>query len=162
MKTTIWKRPGRLVLLVILVAVVGWITVEKVIIRSQLGEGPRQTYITVSAEGVRDFIADAVIVNDPVFKKGESQLYGRIVDVEVRPARTPGFNTETGITQIVEIPDHYDVFITIEATTMRSPFGNTLINNGIVELNQYLPIYTSHASLKTRVISIEDVKGANK
>ncbi|UFJ39151.1 DUF4330 domain-containing protein [Brevibacillus humidisoli] len=162
MQKSIRIRPARLVLIILLVIVLGWVTGEKLAIRSELGEGPRQTLITVSAEGVEKFIADAVLVGDHVFKKNDiNQLFGKIVDVEAKPAKMPAVDQATGRTKIGTAPEHYDVFVTIEATTSRSPYGNVLIHNGVVELNQYLPLWTNHASIKTRVIGIEDKKEGN-
>ncbi|WP_126428031.1 DUF4330 family protein [Brevibacillus marinus] len=162
MQRAIRIRPGRLVLVFLLVIVLGWLTGEKLAIRSQLGEGPRPTLITVSAEGVQKFIADAVLVGDQVFKKNDqNQLFGKIVAVQVKPAKMTAVDQATGETKLGTAPEHYDVFVTIEATTSRSPFGNVLINNGVVELNQYLPLWTNHASLKTRVIAIEDKKAGD-
>ncbi|MBO8164474.1 MAG: DUF4330 family protein [Brevibacillus sp.] len=159
MQKSVRIRPIRLIWLVLLLSVLGWLTAEKLAVRSHLGEGPRQTLITVSVESVPKFVADAILVGDRVHRKNDqNQLFGTIVDVQVKPAKVPAVNQTTGETKLGIAPEHYDVFVTIEATTSRSPYGNTLINNAVIELNQYLPLWTNHASIKTRVIGIEDKK----
>ncbi|WP_019120254.1 DUF4330 family protein [Brevibacillus massiliensis] len=155
-RTSLWRS----VFLVLLALAVVWLTAEKFAIRSKLGEGPRQTLVSVRAEGVRDFEAAAIIKGDNVYKKGElTQIFGKIVEVEVRPAMATVFDRNTGEAKNAEVPSMYDVYFTIEATASKSPYGNTLVNNGLVELNQYFPIYTNHGSFKTRVLGIQDKQG---
>ncbi len=156
MRASTRTRPWRMVLIVLLLLALGFVTAEKLALRAKLTGGPHKTRIVVSAEKIPGFEAQSLKVGDLVYKKGElTQLFGKIVDVQVKPARVASVDRQTGETRIVEAPTYYDAFITIEASANLSPLGNTLVNNSLLQLNQYLPLFTSHSSVETRVISID-------
>lgn len=146
----------RILLIGILILVFGWVTAEKWAVRSALGAGPQITQFVVLAEGLKDFEVAALKEGDAVYRKNQlTQLFGKIVGVDVAKARMITVNQETGETLVNEVPERYDVFLTIESTAVKSPLGNTLVNNGQVYFNQYLPLFTTHASIETRVVNID-------
>ncbi|RKD23828.1 hypothetical protein BEP19_05205 [Ammoniphilus oxalaticus] len=133
--------------------VVAYIVSQKVILREQLKMPTENMRVHIIAEGVRQPLAEDILIGDAVYQKGAMFPFGRIVDKEVRPARKV-IADEHGQHQIVYAEQENDVALTISAPGFVSLAGSPIIDNTFFYSNQYLPIITEHAMFTSRVIQI--------
>ena len=114
----------------------------------------------VRAQGVDNFVADAILVGDSLYDQDYSsggRALGEIIDVQVE--RDPGFKLAdkltNGTTGLLEAEETVDLLITVKGSGLVT--GRTYSNNRVYDLgvNSSRSYCTKRADFKGTIASIE-------
>ncbi len=70
--------------------------------------------IVLEAKELKKSICDVVKTDDIAYDGTKNTRLGEIVDFEVKPAMTDSISSRDGVVKKVEIPERYDLYLTIE------------------------------------------------
>lgn len=156
MQQRAWKWTFRDAVWLMIIAIVVFWFVHKWEVSRDL-QIPDTTFeIVVRGENQKAFMWGQIQEGDPVRQKGSDVVFGTVTAVKKLPAEDEAVDKETGQPVLSELPGLYDIEVTIDARGFSSPKGGTIIDNNLIELNQYFVIQTQRVHMPTRVISIED------
>jgi len=79
-------------------------------------------HVTISSQGVRHFVTDAVQIDDVMFRQNERNAIGTVVDIRIEPFYNYLIRSD-GTAQLVQSELRYRIFITLEATGSETDRG---------------------------------------
>ena len=95
------------------------------------GEQRTVTY-TIIFERMIPNAALSVSPGDELIDRVENRHLGRVVSVEIQPAQILQPNRSTGNLYLQNIPERYDVFVTVEATAMFTESQISIADGGFI------------------------------
>ncbi len=86
----------------------------------------RDVSFTVEVAKSDKTFADAIKIGDDIYDSKKGGYYGKVTNVEAKPAKTMGANTAEGKYVISEFEGKYDVYITVSGTPTTVTDGNIM------------------------------------
>ena len=142
------------ILVLLLLVLIAYILVQKVLLRDQLKMPIQNMEVYIVAEGLPKPFENDIVIGDQIFQKGAMFPFGKIVEKDVKPAKRVIADAD-GQYKTVYLNEQNDVGIKIIAPGFVSLAGSPIIDNTFFYSNQYLPVFTDHATFTSRVIQVK-------
>lgn len=110
--------------------------------------------ITFELKGVRDVTRDSLLEGDEVFETEDNKFIGTINEVTYKAA-TKDYVAADGSIYIAEIPESYDVMVTVDAKGKKTSSGFYTESDLQILYGKEIEIKTSSVKTKPKVVGIE-------
>ena len=109
-------------ILIVLVVIVAGVVGMKML-KGTAGANTKLVTYTVLVADQKPDVAGNMKPAKNVLLDTQSNIYGDITDVEIRPARAPYFNNKTGAYVMEEINERKDVYVTVSVEATDNEWG---------------------------------------
>lgn len=110
----------------------------------------REITFKLFVNNVRNVTTDAIQVGDKLMHSETNQMVGEIIEKEVMPSRKH-VTTEDGTIVNAEIPERYDVFLTVKADGTVTD-REIAIGSGAIRLGTEVKVRTNRYGVTTTVL----------
>lgn len=144
-----------LILLFVIVAIVATVYKFQFSTHKDVNTAEGKIVYTLKVQGVRDFTADQFAAGDEVYDKESNKAIGTIAEVRKEGAEE-FVNMADGTFVMQDIPNKYDVYLTIESDARITDEG--YFANGTKQIGAYsnLNIYTQKVEVYAQVQDVAE------